>query len=202
MTASEKVLLGRPRGFDTDEALERAMLYFWEHGYEGASLSDLEGAMGIGRTSMYAAFGNKEQLFRKALDRYAEGPAAYTERALRKPTAREVAADFLTGAVRASTHPGGPPGCLTVQGALATGHSGQAAHDVLVTWRDDGFHHLHGRFTRAVDEGDLPPGADPRKLARLVMTVANGIAVQAASGATRAELQEVADTVLETWPSP
>ena len=202
MTAPEKALLGRPRGFDTDAALERAMLYFWEHGYEGASLSDLEGAMGIGRTSMYAAFGNKEQLFRKVLDRYAEGPAAYTERALLKPTAREVATDFLSGAVRASTRPGGPAGCLTVQGALATGHSGQAAHDALAAWREEGYHHLHERFLRAVDEGDLPSGADPSMLARLVMTVANGVAVQAAGGASRPELQAVADAVMQIWPSP
>ena len=68
---------GRPRAFDPDAALERAMHVFWAKGYEGASLSDLTRAMRINRPSLYAAFGNKEQLFRKVLDRYVDGPLAY-----------------------------------------------------------------------------------------------------------------------------
>ena len=100
--------MGRPREFDVDEALEQAMLVFWEHGYEGAGLAQLETAMGITRTSMYAAFGNKEQLFRKALQRYDAGPASYADRAMEKPTAREVAKEFLDGAATATTRPGGP----------------------------------------------------------------------------------------------
>ncbi|WP_345154984.1 TetR/AcrR family transcriptional regulator [Nonomuraea rubra] len=107
---------GRPRGFDADEALEQAMLLFWEHGYEGVSLTDLTRAMGIAKTSMYAAFGDKEDLFRKALQRYSEGPAAYVARALEEPTARQVATAFLNGSVRATTRPGCPAGCLGVQG--------------------------------------------------------------------------------------
>ena len=67
---------GRPRSFDVDAVTERALGAFWEHGYEGASLATLTDAMGISTTSMYAAFGNKEELFRKALERYSEGPSA------------------------------------------------------------------------------------------------------------------------------
>lgn len=93
------------------------MRAFWARGYEGASLAELTDAMGITKTSMYAAFGNKEQLFRKALQRYGAGPAAYATRALEEPTARAVALAFLRGAVCTTTPPGGPSGCLTVQGA-------------------------------------------------------------------------------------
>lgn len=194
-------VVGRPREFDVDEALERAMRVFWERGYEGASLSELTGAMGIAKTSMYAAFGNKEQLFRRAVERYAAGPAAYAKHALEEPTARAVAEAFLRGGVQTTTPPGGPAGCLSVQGALATSDAGRPARDVLVAWRSDATLQLEERFRRAVEEGDLPSDADPGGLARYVMTVASGIAVQAANGLGREQLQQVADMALRSWPS-
>ncbi|MGW7295943.1 TetR/AcrR family transcriptional regulator [Streptomyces xiamenensis] len=200
MDARQKGRLGRPRGFDADEALERAMRVFWEQGYEGASLADLTEAMGINRTSMYAAFGNKEELFRKALDRYTEGPASYVARALREPTALGVATAFLNGAVEVSTRPGCPAGCLGVQGALAAGEAGLSSRDLLADWRNAGVDHLRDRFRQAADEGDLPAGTEPGVLARYLMTVANGISVQAAGGATRDELQLVADMALRGGP--
>jgi AcrR family transcriptional regulator len=201
METRRKAPIGRPRGFDADAALERAMRVFWEQGYEGASLTDLTQAMGITRTSMYAAFGNKEDLFRKALERYTEGPASYGFRAVREPTARQVATAFLHGSVRATTHPECPAGCLGVQGSLAAGEPGRTARDALAAWREEGVALLRDRFRRALDEGDLPADADPGALARYVMTVANGIAVQAAGGAAREELQQVADLALLNWPS-
>ncbi|MFJ2176336.1 TetR/AcrR family transcriptional regulator [Streptomyces sp. NPDC087851] len=200
METGQKAPIGRPRGFDAEEALERAMRVFWEQGYEGASLTDLTGAMGITRTSMYAAFGNKEELFRKALERYTEGPASYGVRAMREPTARQVAVAFLDGSVRATTSPGCPTGCLGVQGSLAAGDPGRSARDTLAAWRDEHTTHLGDRFRRAVDEGDLPADADPDLLARYLMTVGNGIAVQASGGATREVLQRVADMALLNWP--
>ncbi|MFF7249212.1 TetR/AcrR family transcriptional regulator [Embleya sp. NPDC008237] len=192
--------IGRPRGFDVDEALERAMLVFWEHGYEGASLATLTDAMGISTTSMYAAFGNKEKLFRKALERYTEGPSAYLARALEEPTALDVATAILAGTVRTTTRPAHPHGCLGVQGALAAGESGREVRELLVAWRNNGCSCIRERFQRAVDDGDLPPGTDPGLLARYVTTLAFGIAVQAASGIGRDELQEMADAALRNWP--
>src|SRR5258705_1499319 len=111
--------LGRPRAFDPDAALERAMHVFWAKGYEGASLSDLTRAMRINRPSLYAAFGNKEQLFRKVLDRYMDGPAAYFGKALAAPKARDVVEEIFLGTARMADDPRFPPGCLMVQGALA-----------------------------------------------------------------------------------
>lgn len=200
METGQKAPIGRPRGFDADEALEQAMRVFWEQGYEGANLTDLTGAMGINRTSMYAAFGNKEDLFRKALERYAEGPASYAARALDELTARQVATAFLNGSVRATTRPDCPTGCLGVQASLAAGDPGRTTRDALVAWRNEGASRLCDRFRQAIDEGDLPPDTDPGLLARYVMTVANGIAVQAASGTPRDDLQQVADMALLNWP--
>ncbi|MEU4659205.1 TetR/AcrR family transcriptional regulator [Streptomyces sp. NPDC023723] len=192
--------IGRPRGFDPDEALERAMLVFWQHGYEGASTAALTRAMGISTTSMYAAFGNKEMLFRKVLERYTEGPSAYLARALEEPTAHGVATAVLAGVVRTTTRPARPHGCLGVQSALATSDAGQEVCELLVAWRQDGYARVRDRFRRAVDEGDLPPETDPGLLARHLTTVAHGIAVQAASGVGRDELQEMTDAILRNWP--
>src|SRR5271156_3918908 len=106
---------GRPRNFCTETVLDRAMEVFWRKGYEGASLSDLTEAMGINRPSLYAAFGDKEALFRKVLDRYEEGPAAYVYEALKERTARAVAESLLRRAAKGSIDPRNPRGCLMVQ---------------------------------------------------------------------------------------
>lgn len=176
------------------------MLTFWEHGYEGASLATLTEAMGISAKSMYAAFGNKEELFRKALARYTEGPGAYLARALEEPTAREVATAILAGTVRTTTRPARPHGCLGVQGALAASAAGSDVRDLLAAWRNDGCCRVRDRFVRAREDGDLPPESDPVLLARYVTTLVFGIAVQASSGVDREELQRMADAALRTWP--
>src|SRR4029077_15428914 len=103
---------GRRRQFDVDEALDRALEVFWARGYEGATLPVLTRAMGINRPSLYAAFGNKEQLFRKALDRYQTGPMSFLSEALRKPTARAVVEAIFSGFVRMQRDRNKARGCL------------------------------------------------------------------------------------------
>jgi AcrR family transcriptional regulator len=191
---------GRPREFDVEKALDRALKVFWRKGYEGTSLADLTAAMGINRPSLYAAFGNKESLFRKALDRYAEGPAAFVREALAAPTSRGVVERLLRGAVEAQTDSRNPRGCLLVNGALSCGDEAEPIRRELVARRKKADDALRARFERAVAEGDLPADADAGDLARYVVTVVRGMAVQAASGATREELQRVADMVLRNWP--
>src|SRR5437764_6531202 len=132
--------------------------------------------MGINRPSLYAAFGSKEGLFRKALDRYAEGPAAYVREALREPTARAVAERLLGGGIDLLTGPRNPRGCLMVQGALACGEAAESVRRELASRRLGSEVAVRQRFERALAEGDLPADADPADLARFVMTVLRGMA--------------------------
>src|SRR3954452_13828883 len=117
----QRACKGRPRQFDVDEALAAALRVFWTKGYEGASLTDLTEAMGIMKPSLYAAFGNKESLFRKALDLYEREKLEYAARALEQPSARGVAEVLLRGAVNNVTGPEEPHGCLGVITANACG---------------------------------------------------------------------------------
>jgi AcrR family transcriptional regulator len=191
---------GRPRAFDIEKALDRALQVFWHKGYEGTSLSDLTRAMGINRPSLYAAFGNKENLFRKALDRYADGPAAYVHEALDEPTARAVVERLLRGAVDLLTDPRTPPGCLMVQGALSCGEAAAPIRQELALRRAAGEAAIRHRLERAIAEGDLPAHA-AADLALYIATVIYGMAVQAAGGASRDELRRVVETALRAWPA-
>jgi AcrR family transcriptional regulator len=193
--------LGRPRGFDADKALDRAVEVFWRKGYEGTAISDLTAAMRINRPSIYAAFGNKEELFRKVLDRYAAGPASAVRGALEAPTARQAVERVLLAAADVPTRGEGPRGCLLVQGALACGDASESVRRELIARRADGETELRKRLQRAKVEGDLPPSADPAALARYVVTVAHGMAVEGASGASHRELVQVVETAMKAWPS-
>ena len=194
------MLTGRPREFDVDQALDRALRVFWRKGYEGTTLPDLTKAMGINRPSLYAAFGSKEGLFRKALDRYAEGPAAYVREALNEPTARAVAERLLGGAIDVVSDRRNPRGCLMVQGALACGEAAESVRRELVSRRLAGEAAIRERFERAISDGDLPVDSHPADLARYLVAVLQGSAVQAVGGASRAELRRVAEMALRAWP--
>lgn len=197
---------GRPRAFDLEKALDRALEVFWRKGFEGTSLQDLTEAMGINRPSLYAAFGNKEALFCKAVDRYVEGPGSYVRAALREPTARAVVERLLHGAVVTQTSACRPRGCMVVHGALPCGSDGNSDGDPirqkLVGVRNAFQAALRQRLERAVVAGDLPPDADPADLARYVATLTQGMAVQATGGASREELERVVVVALRSWPSP
>lgn len=192
--------IGRPRSFDLNAALNAAMRVFWHKGYEGSSLADLTKAMGINRPSLYAAFGDKETLFRKVLDRYSEGPAGRIRETLQEPTAFKVAEKLLLGTAELLTDPRHPSGCLMVQSALVCGEGANRIRRELALRRSAGESALRRRFKRAVVEGDLPPESDPEDLARFVITVSQGMAVQAAGGATRKDLEGIARAAMRAWP--
>jgi AcrR family transcriptional regulator len=190
---------GRPRSFDREQALEAAMRVFWRQGYEGASLTALTAAMGINRPSLYAAFEDKAGLFREAVARYGTGPGRYVRRALGQPKARQVAEMLLRGAVVVATDPANPGGCLWVQGALVASTEGEPIRKEMITLRDAGTAQVRERFERARREGDLPPGTDVQALTLFLVSVMNGIAVQAGSDRSREALNRVVDLALSLW---
>lgn len=198
VTASASV--GRPRAFDTEVALEKAMMVFWQKGYEGATLTDLTEAMGINRPSLYAAFGNKEQLFRKALDRYGEGPASYFGEALEEPTARKVIEKLLRETTDALGDPRHPRGCLIVQSALSCGDDSDCVRREVRNRRVKSQDRLRERFERARSDGDLPRTVDPSDLARYVAILLHGLSVQASNGAKREEMKRAVQIALKALP--
>jgi AcrR family transcriptional regulator len=194
-------LMGRHREFDVEKVLDATLCVFWRKGYEGTSYADLVEAAGVERPALYSAFGNKEALFRKALARYEERYLDYIPEALQLPTARDVAAHLLHKAVELNTKYPDRTGCLGINGALAGSDEAEPVRQALVEFRAAGQQRLRERFERAKAEGDLPKTANPDTLAAFVMTLAQGIAVQAKAGATREILDAVAEQALVSWPT-
>lgn len=191
---------GRPREFDLDEALAAALRVFWTKGYDGASLSDLTDAMGITKPSLYAAFGNKESLFRKALDLYEREKLAYVGEALAAPTSRQVAERLLRGSLEMQTSDCEPRGCMRVISSLACGPEADSIRADLMERRQSSQRALCERMQRAKDEGDLPTGTDIDGLCAYLGAILQGMSVQAGSGATKAQLQSLVETSLAMWP--
>jgi AcrR family transcriptional regulator len=191
--------MGRPRAFDADAALDEATEVFWRHGYEGATIAQLTEAMGINPPSLYAAFGSKEGLLKAALDRYSAKRAAFMEKILNAPTAREVADRMLMGIADTQTDPANPPGCFLVQGGLACGTGSENVPFELAARRAQTEDQLRERFVRAKAEGDLKETADPAALARYISAVTAGMGVMASSGADREALRQVAAVSLKAF---
>ena len=191
---------GRPREFDVDEALAAALNVFWSKGYEGASLTDLTEAMGITRPSLYAAFGNKESLFRKALDLYEQEKLAYMRGALEAPTAKGAAERLLRGSLANQCSDCEPKGCLGVISSVACGAEAEAIREEVIKRRQSSHKALVDRFEQAKRDGDLSADADIDGLTGYLFAVMQGMAVQAGAGAKREDLERVLETSLMMWP--
>ncbi len=199
-TAKRAEPFGRPREFDLNKALDRAMVVFWRKGYDGASIADLTEALGVGRPSLYAAFGNKEQLFQKVLDRYDQRTAGFLAGSLRAVTARDVVEGILRGAANFHADPANPRGCLMVHGALVGPDESEPLREETRARRASLTEAIRERLERALGEGDLPSGSNAPALARYVAAVMRGMAVEAASGASGAELNQIVDVAMSAWP--
>lgn len=182
---------GRPRSFDRDLALQRAMEVFWSKGYEGAQLTDLTAAMGINPPSFYAAFGSKEQAFREAVDLYIATVGAASMRALEAaPATRDGVRAMIEGSidVALSTRPGG---CLLVLGVVNCLPENKAARKHLKDARRVTLSLIRRRLDRGIAEGDLAPDTDAAALADYYHGVLQAISFQARDGASRAALSRL-----------
>lgn len=192
---------GRPRSFDRDEALGQSMDVFWTLGYEGATLTDLQQAMGgITAPSFYAAFGSKEELFRQAVELYSRTLGAPMMRALAKaPRARDAIQALLETAVESFTKPGKPRGCMLVLAAINGTPSNRGVQDHLHTLRSRRRKVIQQRLERGVAEGELPSGVNAAALASFYTTVVDGLAIQARDGASRKALRFAVRCALAAW---
>jgi AcrR family transcriptional regulator len=188
--------VGRPRAFDEETVLKRAAQVFWRHGYEGASLSALTSAMGINRPSLYATFGSKEELFRRAFTHYHDTRLADARADLDRPTAYASIEAFLRSSADALLTGDHPPGCFSIQGGLACSPENARITGILAAGRAATEEALQERMARAEKEGDLPEGMDARSLALFVMALSEGHAVHAAAGASREDLQASVDVAM------
>jgi AcrR family transcriptional regulator len=197
---AKRASAGRPREFDIDKALDGALRVFWLKGYDGASLSDLTKAMRINRPSMYAAFGNKEQLYRKTLERYSKSRSERLNEFSAAPTARESVELLLRDAVENVTDPKNPcSGCFGVQGAMTCFNMSRQVKEHIGDMHVASERVFRERFNRAIEAGELPRGS-AADLARLCAVMIQGMALQAKAGSSRKELHRVVDLHLETWP--
>ncbi|WP_410869649.1 TetR/AcrR family transcriptional regulator [Nocardia sp. A7] len=190
---------GRPRGFDRDIALRRAMEVFWELGFDGASMSDLTAAMGINSPSLYAAFGDKEALFRAAVELYGRTEGSHTARALReRPTAYTAIEAMLRDNIATYTDPGLPNGCMVVLAGATYTSRNAAVREFLVEARRHTTADIRARLDRGIVEGDLAPETDTASLTMLYSTVLYGLSIQARDGVSPDDMSAAVDSAMQT----
>ncbi|SFI90443.1 TetR/AcrR family transcriptional regulator [Caulobacter sp. UNC279MFTsu5.1] len=191
MTETPAKRRGRPRAYDPDLALAKATEIFWAQGFAGASLDDLSAATGMNRPSLYGAFGDKQTLFKSALDRYMDRSRAAMIEAFRGGgSLREVLTRIYHTALSFYlSEDFGGRGCF-----LASAGLGQALVDDEVRQTvADGMHELdrgiEGLLQRRQARGELPPTVDPIALGRVASMMMNALSVRARAGETREQLE-------------
>ncbi|MFF9001699.1 TetR/AcrR family transcriptional regulator [Streptomyces achromogenes] len=190
---------GRPRSFDRATALEKALLAFWQHGYEATSVSDLTRVMGIGAPSLYAAFGDKQSLFDEVVRVYNGTHGAFGARALEEePTAREGIARMLREAAAEYTDRSHPQGCMIIHAAINC--TNPEVEALLRDRRNANIAAVEARIRADIAAGVLPSGTDAAALARHTGAVIQGMSQQARDGARREELEALAEIAMAIWP--
>jgi len=190
--------MARPREFDRNEVLEKAMQVFWSRGYEATSLTDLTRSMGLSKSSLYDTFGSKHGLFLEAIDFYRENVSSQIRSIIGiDAPARQVIANVLGRAVDRILDPVGKRGCLLNNTAVELGPNDTEAAarcSAGLAAVEDTFHRL---LKRAQAEGQIASDKDVRALARFFTSTINGIMVMGKADPDRARLEDIARTAME-----
>lgn len=190
---------GRPRTFDEGEVLDAAMRVFWEHGYEATSISQLRAATGLSAASLYGAFGSKEGLFERSLERYVAGPGRVRER-VADLTLHPVEALglMLHGTIDMQSDPANPGGCLIALSVTigASGADDLAARGAVAEQRDQDRAGIETCITRGVESGAIRADASPSVTAAMVHAFVIGISTQLLDGVPATTLHDAADQLL------
>lgn len=192
--------MARPREFQEDRVLGEAMRVFWQHGFQGASMSLLTKAMGLTKSSLYQAFGNKEKLFELANARYNREIVWVRQAAFAHDTPKQIAQALLLGNAELLTGDFTPPGCLDTNSLVACGADNDRITQRIVNSRRVFHTLLKTRLDEALANGVLPPGMSSSDAALYLITFTLGMSVEAKSGASRAELESMARAALFSWP--
>jgi AcrR family transcriptional regulator len=192
---------GRPRQFDRDQALQRAVELFWAHGYEGTTLTDLQKAMGgITAPSFYAAFGSKEDLFREAVELYKDVQGAPIMKALSEgPTARASIEAMLRASAEHVCGQINPRGCMMVLAGINCAPANKGVEDFLREQRAIREKVIRQRLRQGIADGDLPPSTDINGLVAFYTSVIDGMAVRARDGASRRALRDIVKCAMAAW---
>jgi len=182
---------GRPYQFEHAKALNIALELFWKYGFEGTSLNDLTAAMGINRPSLYGAFGNKVALFDLCIKTYVEQHLGFIDEAIEKPSLTETFEHMFQSQIELMTIGEPNKGCFIVQGILNCAEENIAVKASLIEARKVIEGKLRKRIQVAQMKKEIESGLSPAAFAKTVSTLYTGLSVQAASGATKKELQEV-----------
>jgi AcrR family transcriptional regulator len=199
-TVASTKILGRPRKFDKELALDTALQVFMQKGYEATSLTDITEALGINRPSVYAAFGNKEELFAQALAKYNQGPIAYLNDVLSEKTSRDVVKEMLMKSVELLTCAEQSRACLAIQSSMSSELAAAGIQQNIVAGLHQIEMNIKNRFDQAIAEGDLPKDTDSWLLTKYVTTIHKGLSIQASNGASAEELRGVVEITMKSWP--
>lgn len=190
---------GQGRKFDLEDALEKAMLAFWRHGYDGASVATLTREMGINPPSLYAAFGSKEGLFFAAVEFYNNGRGSFMQRAFdEEDRSPALIRRLLYEAADTYTHTDGPGGCLIIGSATRVSDAAQEVADRLRDLRNANIDRLEDHIRADIDAGTLPARTDARAVAEFTGVIVQGMSHRARDGATTEALRAVAGTAWES----
>lgn len=191
---------GRPKCFDEQQALQQAMLLFWEYGYEATSMSDLTQALNLSAPSLYSSFGDKSQLFQRCLEYYLQHEACPIEPIFQSAKTAKIAIElYLYENIKRLVQDHKPTGCMLVVAAMNCSEENQPLQQDLLSKRQQVKQRLYQRLAQGVQEGDLSTQVNVQEMTDFYSTVIQGLTLQARDGVEKEQLNQVVKHAMQAW---